>query len=376
MTATYQVSTPTDGLVWSQEMPSTAVTGHPYLTHVAALAIFNPTGSSRVVEVQSVGISPLVERTATVQTQMGVTRITAATGGDAITAVPLDSSNTALPSQVVVAGNPATITTSGTVISRVAITPQQNVVRALAGLRQSGGGRFDMGRLYGAQPHTDAQRITLREGQGVAVTMQDAAFTPVEIEWSVTFRVAATGATWTATGWDTTCTLPAFSLMNGSGSGVVLEIVNISVWEAGEDALPQFSIEAIDAINNGATLTPVSFDTTNTALGTVTARANTTVLSAGAKYGALIVTPRRRAVAGVAQGRGPGLAVMNIEGIAPVSVFASPASGLGMVVREGEGLAIIQRNTGKLGRFDLAMTFTVAEAASGAGVQPVVRAFA
>ena len=49
---TFTVQDADDRHVFSPELPNTAVTGHPYLEHVAPLALFNPSGSGKTVRVR------------------------------------------------------------------------------------------------------------------------------------------------------------------------------------------------------------------------------------------------------------------------------------------------------------------------------------
>ena len=66
---------------FSIEMPTTAVTGHPYLTHVSTLALFNKTVSGTLVRVRQIKAERLMAQTTVtaVGTNIALKRITAHT---------------------------------------------------------------------------------------------------------------------------------------------------------------------------------------------------------------------------------------------------------------------------------------------------------
>ncbi len=95
---------------FSIEMPTTAVTGHPYLTHVSTLAVFNKTGSGKLVRVRQIKAERLLAQTTAtaVGTNIALQRITAHTVTDEIMpAYTIDTNNASLPSQVVMCRRPA-----------------------------------------------------------------------------------------------------------------------------------------------------------------------------------------------------------------------------------------------------------------------------
>lgn len=353
---TFQVADHADRRLFSQELPNTAVTGHPYLSHVAPLALFNPTGSGKTVRVRRVDVLPVMAQTTTTPGNYDLYRITAHTGtDDAISAASLDSSNAALPSQVVLARRPATVTTSGAQLDGANAIPLANDTRALGYAFATMPLSSRIGRLDAAT--AEFQRCTLREGQGIAVSMNAVCGLVYRFMATLTVRVAATGACHVYTFPVTPTGLPIFSLLNGSGSGVVLELVDLRYTQIGTDVLPQITLEPIDGIGDGDDVTPVAFDTANS-IGTVFARHNCTILMRGAKSGALISVPHEQWQVPVGYGSGPGLA--NLTSDLPFFKKAAPyPSELDIVLREGEGLAITYKNAGCLGRMRHAMTFTV-----------------
>ena len=353
---TFQVSDQDDRHLFSQELPNTNVTGHPYLEHVAPLALFNPTGSGKTVRVRRVDVLPLMAQTTTTPGNYDLYRITAHTGtADAIAASPLDSNNAALPSQVVCARRPATVTTSGSQWDGTRAIPLANDTRALGYGFASMPWSRRIGRADAAT--AEMQRCTLREGEGIAVSLNAACGLVYCFKVTLTVRVAATGACHVFTFPVSPNTMPLFSLLNGSGSGVVLELVSLNYREIGTDILPQIALEPIDGIGDGDTVTPVAFDTT-ASIGAIVARHNCKILMRGAKSGALISVPHEHWQVPAAFGSGPALS--NLMSDLPFFKKAAPyANEFDIVLREGEGLAITYKNPGSLGRMRHAMTFTV-----------------
>lgn len=353
---TFTVQDADDRHLFSQELPNTAVTGHPYLEHVAPLALFNPTGSGVSVRVRRAEVLPLMAQTTTTPGNLDLYRITAHTGvSDAITPAPLDSNNAALPSQVVLARRPATVTTTGTMLSSGRAMPLANDTRALGYSFATTPWAKQLSRLDATT--AELQRIVLREGEGIAVSMNSVCGLVYRFMVSVTVRVVATGACYRYTFPATATGLPTFSLLNGASSGVVLEVCEMAYWEIGTDVLPQIALEPIDGIGDGDTLTPVAHDSAGS-IGAVIVRHNCKILMRGAKSGALISVPHEQWQVPVGFGSGPGLANL-ISTAHRFSKLQPHASELDIVLREGEGLAITYKNAGSLSRMRHAFTFSI-----------------
>jgi len=353
---TFTVRDGDDRHLFSQEMPNTAVTGHPYLVHVAPLALFNPTGSGKIVRVRRAEVMPLMAQTTTTPGNYDLYRITAHTGtDDAISAASLDSSNAALPAAVVLARRPATVTTSGSQWDGARAIPLANDTRVLAYPFASTALSWRVRKPDAAT--AQLQRCTLRESEGIAVSLNSVCGLVYRFMVTLTVRVAATGACHAYCFPVSPTGLPIFSLLNGSGSGVVLELVELRYREIGTDVLPQIALEPIDGIGDGDSLTPMAHDTT-ASLGAVFARHNCKILMRGAKSGALISVPHEQWQVPVGYGSGPGLA--NLTSDLPYYRRNQPhASEMDIVLREGEGLAITYKNAGALGRMQHSLTFTV-----------------
>lgn len=357
---------------FSIEMPTTAVTGHPYLTHVSTLAVFNKTGSGKLVRVRQIKAERLrAQTTATaVGTKIALQRITAHTVTDEIMpAYTIDTNNAALPSQVVMCRRPAAITTTGTAIGTLCAVPCANETRALGSFSSRMGlsDLHDIVDQWGGGSG-DAQKIVLREGEGIALDTANVTNAyPHWLEAGVSVRVVSTGACYRYKFPCYISPFPLLSLMNGSGSGVVLEVFRVTLREIGTDVLPQVTVERIDSIDetSGYTATADPFDTANSLDANIVVRGNVKVTMDGSKRGAFIVIPHHAYKVGAGMGVGPGLAGFHPQ-VQDVYHTSQPFGGrhphdslYDICLREGEGIGMFQRTASGQIYFDLMMQITV-----------------
>lgn len=360
---------------FSQELPLTSVTGHPYLEHVAMLAVQNRKGSGKVVRVREVRVDQIAAQTTTTQTNLQVQTVSAATGGAAVSPWALDSGNAALPAQVSFVRDPATVTLTNVVVNDVPIVYGANMATALRRLNRA---TVPLRPVFGwcDAATAETQRIVLREGQGLALHSGGGLAVTFRLEVSVWVRVVSTGAVYLYRVNGAPAGLAVFALVNGSGSGVVLEVLSVTVGEVGEDVLPQFTVEQIDALDDSAAApTVVPMDSTAGLPALVVCRERVLVQSEGAKHGALMVVPQRTVVAGGYAGRGPGLAVAArpFPLLRPIWREAARDATAEWVIREGEGFGVFQRTASALGAWNVTATITVeASGGGGGGTFPAV----
>jgi hypothetical protein len=171
-------------------------------------------------------------------------RISAASGGAVIPILPANTSATAMPSQVV--ARRWSLVTEVSKLRR-ALAGHLIVLGGLAALAKvrspvisqaRGGSSLDISSGGVLKP------VTIREGEGIAIVPDDVVFGaypttpsgPYNVE--VTLRVAATGETYIIQAPDMvyggTEEPGTVSIVNGSGSGVVLEVLGASI---GADAM-------------------------------------------------------------------------------------------------------------------------------------------
>jgi hypothetical protein len=353
---TFIVSDIADSPVFSEELSVAAVAGHPYLTHVAPLVIFNPTGSGETIRLRKIRLHEVIAQTTTSTIAYETYRITAHTvSDDVVTASKFDSNNATLPSQVVFCRNPVSVTVSGAAIDTMPQAFQFAPSRAIGGFWKT---PVYMNRFNGNDTTiAEKQRITLREGEGIAVSVpSNAVSTSWRWQAAVQVRVVATGALYHYVCPINNRGLPPFSLLNGSGSGVVLEVVAMIFSEIGTDDQMRFTIEPIDGIDtsSGTQLTPIAMDSSSSLAGTVVYR-NAGYMMRGAKAGALISIPQMQWIAPYRYGIGAGFA----NTFTNFHNFESDyVQELDMVLREGEGVAIARKNASAVGQVRMSITLT------------------
>lgn len=368
---TFQVSTTLDNAFGSPELPITAVTGHPYLDHIAVFSLFNKTGSGKKIRIKELLISPISSVGVTTLGLLELRTISALTGGTAITPTKIDSNNANLPSQVSIVSRPATITATNQALQRVLVAPAQNIIRA--------GGMLvtnpSMANGLPASRHrwrdavtSQVQKVTLREGQGLA-------FNPVSWNYNTQYevcfwvRVVSTGACYLVRNVLATNELSPLAIFNGASSGVVLEVFNVQFLEVGEDTIPLITYEMIDgAYDKDApqTLTPIAYDSANSLSSSIVCYKNALVATEGKNSGALIAVAQKKRMVGITSligaGVGIGLGVAHKRGNA---VYKSNPSELEMVLREGKGLGVFIRNGGLISNYEIAVTFIEEDVGGG-----------
>lgn len=366
MADTFILSDLQESPAFSQEMSVAAVTGHPYLSHTAPMALMNPNGSGKIVRVKQIKIDPGMVQTSGGPFAYEISRTTAHSAStDTIAASSMDSSNAALPAQVVMCRAALSVTATGTPIGYVfadRITTGMTVaLRSVAALTPWA---KKMGKCDA--PTAEMQRIILRENEGLTLRQpSNAAYALTRYLATVDVRVAATGACHRYEFPITNLGYPLWSLFNGSGSGVTLEVVSIGWMEIGTDEMPNIVVEPIDGLNSatGDALTPTPFDST-ASIGSVFARRNAGYLMKGAKTGALISVPHHTWKLPLLIGIGPNFA--NVAGVmGRYNPVAPIGSELDIVLREGDGMAVTHKNASAFGRNRYSFVFTV-ESSSGA----------
>lgn len=340
----------------------------PYYYRPAQLALINKTGSGKIVRLWRASIGELNGGTSG-DYVAELRSITASSGGDAVVPVAFDSTAPALPSQVTAVAGP-TSTTGTTVLRRVFGSLSHLEITALSGLARS---------LSAAkwQPHSDAQRFTLREGQGIALV-------PVSpgraANRSLRVQVKVGSHVYTYHSLLRRDTMADFAIVNGAGSGVVVELlsVELDVLSGYGINVSAYALERICGLNEtqGSAVPPLSHDTTNSASAAVVCMANAVCLLDGAKSGAWLARTAMRNAARMHYGHSVGLGknFQNNTGAIP-DIFRAHHLDTSLVLREGEGVGLFQRNTDGIFTPQLSMIWTV-ESVGGGGVTTVARGFA
>ncbi len=243
------------------------------------LGIFNNESADerRYFELVSLRVSPaapLSNTTAGVGRSgaMSIRRITALSGGDTVTPIRMDTSDAALPSQVLVRNDPDSVTATD-IFRRIADAPAYSLSAANTQLssRSYGGSMVTHQKSHYADiwrggESADVESIILREGQGLAI-FQDEYGTQHSMQTAAVVTNTATGATYICRSVDLSTDRRLgeanFAIFNGSGSGVVLAV---KLWVLPMDGeaitVPQLRLCRIAGIAlGGDTVTPILPDT-------------------------------------------------------------------------------------------------------------------
>jgi len=381
---TYAIASLRDFRPGAQEIPFNNVAGHPYLQDQgAALAIFNRTGSGRIVKITDWFIKDMSTPNSIAASRFLVQLVTGWTLGGAewkYETTKWDSNNADLPSQVNCWEDVQAVT-GGITLRTVLNLPLYNETRALSEMcsllhadKDSGLNNSSIFRAFnvtgGVQP------IIVREGQGVCIT-PDGGLVQQTIKYALNFffRDAATGQCYMCN-----CNITpdgertAFLFTNEAGSGKTYEVYNVELAETGNDTfLGCFSLEKIESLDpdSGLISDLYSHDSANESLsGLVDYRRDCNVTIYGLSKGAIMARPILGRDYQTSQGGAPYL-----NGSMPLAFGARNANfgdlrkpSSAIVLREGEGAAIFKRHMNGIGKSSLFIRFTVENAATGGEV--------
>lgn len=180
------------------------------------------------------------------QTLQILTSSPTVSGGTAITATPMDDTSSALPSQVSFTALPSLVTGTATTTRRVVKGPfVQGIATATSLFAESRAGFGSRARRSGCFGSAFSSLVTgadepisLQAGEGLAL-FQTLASLSFRLAVRVLIRIAATGECWNyfapivgvPRGGISGGTNALFCLMNASGSGVVVQVLEIDVME-------------------------------------------------------------------------------------------------------------------------------------------------
>jgi hypothetical protein len=336
----------------------------PYIEQGAHLAIMNNYGSDSVVYVKDIQINERIGLSTTALTNLNVQFISAHTGEVTITPNKYDSNYANLPSQVVIYRNPNSVSTTGAILRRDLSIGGLNAATALLGMFGTNGSGISNTSFNHSYQCFDSgnQPYTLREGQGLAIMTSLISPMNYPLEVVINFH---DGTNYYSVNEviNVQCATELFSMLNGSGSGVVLYVTRIQMRLIKQaDIMRMFTIRTCVNACCGDLITPLSADSSNTALDSlVNVRGNciVTLASADAKIGvnknAGGSMPVRRIIK-PSFGKGVDLA----NGILQVLALQNRDFVGEIVLREGEGLCVIQdQSASSFGQYSINVIFTV-----------------
>ncbi len=366
--------------------------GSPYLKgHTAVLAIFNNVGSARKVTLNNFNVTDLTNGNAGLnitggangptQYTLDIVLISGYTSGTTSPIYKFDyTSGTTLPSEIVSYKSPSSVASfstskirrmptdtsicAGVVLSACVMYNSRIMGAKYQGLNTSGG--FNN---YGDSGQT-SQNLVLREGQGIALVPSTfATVTTVIYHYTIQFRV--NNQFYVINDTVSIGAQPAFCLFNNTGSGVVLQVIDVDIYEGGftsdptiintENFLNYFTVEPIFSIkpsqldiNSGTTITAISYDSSSESLsGLVDIRTNCPVNITDDKGGEIIIQNYYRKTPQVtfSNGADSGALLMNFKNSGKDQMN-------GIVLNEGQGIAIIKRGVGGYGHSNIDLVFS------------------
>lgn len=170
-------------------------------------------------------------------------RVSAVNGGDPVVALRMDPSSSALPSQVVFSTAGLSVT-EGDLLRRLPDCPQLAVATGAAMMAARSIGRPSarqdvsmMDQVWNSwSTPSGSEGLILSAGEGLAL-MQRSGVVPHAMTVNIRLRNTASGETYVYRSRDIGTMLPdrpIWALMNGTGSGVTLEVLSIQLTEDGD----------------------------------------------------------------------------------------------------------------------------------------------
>lgn len=335
---------------FSAEKISTALADFPYNAHLAPIAIFNGQGSGCKLNVKLLNARPLTGTQSSVS-MLQLQRITAISGGSNVEAIKMDSTDADIPSQVIHVVAPTSVT-GATSIRRDFICSGANFTVALRKLTSMWDGDsrkgLDSGEFIRSGNDADMQKHVIREGEGLAVTFLANGPTFC-FGLSMLVRNQSTGACYRFNDMIEPRFMSgqtAWAILNGAGSGIILELSRVQIRELGTDEVPVITYEPIDGIDwSSEDAVILMADSTDTLPAEVYIKKNAITARAGSKYGGVITSPAYRRVMLSEPPFGPGIS--GGPQIARRGLFSPDMDTRGaapITLNEGQGVALFIRN--------------------------------
>lgn len=214
---------------------------------------------------------------------ISIDRISAVSGGDEVVPFKHDTAAADLPSQVKLWENPDSVTVTSTLrrfgdcISSMTILKSisfQAMMRApgICDGNDHSGRTCEGHNVWHVDGDTDTEPLVLREGEGFCLTRREFGL-PQAFHFGVTVRVVGTSRTYKYRDGDVGSSLEkglaSIALINGTGSGVTLQVMIVSLPDMGEENIPAYRVVRVanaqfhpDKV--GDSVTVIAHDTANT----------------------------------------------------------------------------------------------------------------
>jgi hypothetical protein len=274
-------------------------------------ALFNnssdPTKTVHICEIRTM-IRPINPDTTNPMGNQGIIsldRISAVSGGDEVVPFKHDTDAADLPAQVKLYENPDSVTVTSTIRRFGDCISSMTILKATMGLQammrapgvcdsNDHSGRTCEGHnVWHVDGDTDTEPLVLNEGEGFALVRREFGL-PQAFHFGVTIRVVGTNRTYKYRDGDTGSVLEkglaSIALINGSGSGVTLQVMIVSLPDMGEENIPSYRIVRVsgpaqDPHFPGSPGTIITHDTANTLTDISALRGAVTLLPASAANG-------------------------------------------------------------------------------------------
>lgn len=342
--------------------------------HRAHFALFNTTGSNSVIKIREISVSPLNLEGVTRNT-VNFSLITAHNGGDTVAPFKIDSNSASFPSTVEVRTNVTSVTSATGSFARVMLQ-QTSLLGVTVGYPFA---KKNILTKWGDATTAQTQKLTLRNGEGFAITEPNYPNTygfPVII--NATIRLSDTGACYQITGFANSNSSALFTILNNGYTAGQVEVLNISVdavrggvtAAATGDSIPYHSLALLEGYNptvNGETVTPKTMDTANTLNSYIKLYKNLDVGYFYARTGNLATNALMfRTVP-----RSSRFATPMFTPWKQV-IFKSRGAENDLIIREGNGIALLQPDAGAYGSsYQIDVIFTQ-ESTTASAVYPAV----
>ncbi len=238
------------------------------------LALYNGPDSTHRLRVRRIWVWQT-----TLVTQQGgyvtynLQHISDVSGGTILAPVKMDRAAADLPAQIVAASNPDSTTTILTPLNRRWIGTSRSwgaLMRDTDALvmESCAGGELATDHMwYERMGMMATQRLVLREGEGIGIVRSAAAMSGASVGaygLSLSFLVQSTGACYVVrASLSQAKTRPVLGLLNGAGSGVVLEVYDVRVTNKGTVEPPFVTMEQLETLVQGpygVVVTPTPHD--------------------------------------------------------------------------------------------------------------------
>lgn len=329
--------------------------------HRAHFALFNTTGSNSIVKIREVSVSPLNLEGVTLNT-VNLSKISAHNGGTTFTPFPLDTTSATFPSTVEIRGDVLSYTAVAENFAKVMLQ-QTSLLGVTVGYPFA---KKNVMTKWGDATTAETQKITLRNGQGIALTEPNYPNTynfPCIV--NATIRLSDTGACYQFTAFTQSNSPALLTILNNGYTAGNVEILNLTIGAvrggvavgSTADSLPYHTLAILEGYNNennGTVITPQKLDSANTLNSYIKLYKDLDIGYFYSRTGNLATNSLMFRTVPQSQ----RVATPQISPWKKV-IFKSSGAEQDLVIREGSGIALLQPDAGAYGSaYQIDVVFT------------------